>query len=88
MPIESIDFCTDITMTALLRCALDGDASAAPVLAQIVGLTDVGHDLTRQLSVSWLGWGIRHATDTKKFGEACAVVMTALNAHENEAKDS
>ncbi|WGD50265.1 hypothetical protein QA641_32350 [Bradyrhizobium sp. CB1650] len=55
MPIENIDFHTDITMTSLLRCALNGEAAAALVLAQIVGLTNLGHALTRELSVSWIG---------------------------------
>jgi hypothetical protein len=87
MPIENIDFHADITMTALLRCALNGDATAALVLAQIVGLTDVGHSLTRELSVSWLGWGFQHSTDPKKFGEAGTVVLSALKAHESGAKD-
>jgi hypothetical protein len=87
MPIGNIDFQTDITMTALLRCALNGDAAAALVLARIVGLTDLGHSLTRELSVSWLGWGFQHSADVKKFGEAGAVVLSALKAHESGAKD-
>jgi hypothetical protein len=70
MPIESIDFQTDITMTALLRCALDDDAAAALVLAQIVGLTDIGHSFRREISVLWLGWGFQRSADPKKFGEA------------------
>jgi hypothetical protein len=87
-PIETIDFQTDITMTTLLSCALNGDASAALVLAQIVGLTGVGHSLSRDISVSWLGWGFRHSTDPKKFGEAGAVVLSALKAHESGAEDA
>jgi hypothetical protein len=87
MPIENIDLHTDITMTSLLRCALNGDAAAALVLAQIVGLTDVDHSLTRELSVSWIAWGFRHSTDPKKFGEAGAVVLSALKAHESGAED-
>ena len=50
-------------------------------------LTDVGHSLTRELSVSWLGWGFQHSTDPKKFGEAGTVVLSALKAHESGAKD-
>ncbi|UQR62335.1 hypothetical protein LRP30_37155 [Bradyrhizobium sp. C-145] len=86
MPIENIDFHTDITMTSLLRCALNGEAAAALVLAQIVGLTDLGHSLTRELSVSWIGWGFRHSTEPTKFVEAGAVVLSALKAHESGAK--
>ena len=87
MPITNIDFHTDIAMTALLSCALAGPASAALVLAQIVGLTDVGHPLTRELSVSWLGWGFRYSTEPEKFGEAAAVVLSAIKAHEGRTKE-
>ncbi|WP_106948362.1 hypothetical protein [Bradyrhizobium sp. MOS003] len=87
MPIKTIDYHTDIAMTALLRCALAGQASAALVLAQIVGLTDVGHALTRELSVSWLGWGFRYSTEPEKFGEAGAVVLSAIKAHESGTKE-
>jgi hypothetical protein len=87
MPITNIDFHTDIAMTALLSCALAGQASAALVLAQIVGLTDVGHALTRELSVSWLGWGFRYSTEPEKFGEAGAVVLSAIKAHEGGTKE-
>lgn len=87
MPINSIDFHTDIAMTALLRCALAGQAAAALVLAQIVGLTDVGHALSRELSVSWLGWGFRYSTEPEKFGEAGAVVLSAIKAHESGTKE-
>jgi hypothetical protein len=55
MPIETIDFQTVIVMTALLRCAFDDDAAAAPILAQIAGLIHFGHSLSGELSVSWLG---------------------------------
>ncbi|WP_426418990.1 hypothetical protein [Bradyrhizobium genosp. A] len=87
MPINSIDFHTDIAMTALLRCALAGQAAAALVLAQIVALTDVGHALSRELSVSWLGWGFRYSTEPEKFGEAGAVVLSAIKAHESGTKE-
>lgn len=87
MPIENIDFHTDIAMTALLHCALAGQASAALVLAQIVGLTDVGHALSRELSVSWLGWGFRYSTEPEKFGEAGAVVLSAIKAHEHGTEE-
>ena len=86
MPVENIDFHTDITMTALLQYALNGNASAALVLAQIVGLSDVGHSLTRELSVSWIGWGFRHSAEPTKFAEAGAVVLSALKAHESGTK--
>jgi hypothetical protein len=55
MPIETIDFQTVIVMTALLHCAFDDDAAAAPILAQIAGLIHFGHSLSGELSVSWLG---------------------------------
>src|SRR5258708_3270240 len=58
MPIEEVTLLTDIAGTALLRCALERNAAAALVLAQVVGLTDLGH--SSALAASWLVYG-RHS---------------------------
>ena len=54
MPIEAFTLEVDIAMTALVRCALAPNASAALVLAQIVGLTEFEHGLAIELASSWL----------------------------------
>jgi hypothetical protein len=66
MPIEEITLRADVTLTALMRTALDGDAASASVMAQIVGLSNVGHEVTHQLAASWLSFGtakIRRGAD-------------------------
>ncbi|MDH2399825.1 hypothetical protein QCM77_07680 [Bradyrhizobium sp. SSUT18] len=54
--------------------ALNGDAAAALVLAQIVGLTD---PVSRcRESSRFRGLGFQHSFDPKKFSEASAVVLS------------
>jgi hypothetical protein len=78
MPIEEITLRVDVTLTALLRIALAGDAAAALVMAQIVGLTDIGHEFTTELAVSWLNHGERHSDEPHKFNDARVVLLTAF----------
>lgn len=42
----------------------------------------MGHALSRELSVSWLGWGFRYSTEPEKFREAGAVVLSAIKDYE------
>ena len=63
MPIEKMTLRADIAMTALLRCALERNAAAALVLAQVLGLTNLGHPLATELATSWLAYGRRHSNN-------------------------
>jgi hypothetical protein len=88
MPIEEITMPVDITMTALMRTALDGNASASLVMAQIIGLTDIGQGLTAELAASWLDYGERHSSDLQKFSEARIVLFTAFEERRNKGDDA
>lgn len=78
MPIEEITVRSDIAMTALLQCALGRNAAAALVLAQVLGLTDLGHPYVIELAMSWLTYG-RHSSDNpSKFRKAETVLLTAF----------
>jgi hypothetical protein len=81
MPITEITLTIDIAMTALCRCALTPNSSAALVMAQIVGLTDLDHGLSFALAASWNAYGRHHASDRPKFREAEAVLLAALREH-------
>ncbi|WP_051056866.1 hypothetical protein [Bradyrhizobium yuanmingense] len=57
MPFARITLHADIAATALLPCALSGNASAALVLAQFIGLGDVHLLQPVKLATSWLEHG-------------------------------
>ena len=68
----------DIAMTALCRCALAPNASAALVMAQVLGLTNLEHGLATELAASWYCYGLRHSTDPRKFSEAESVLLKSF----------
>jgi hypothetical protein len=74
MPIEEMTLKVDIAMTSLLRCVLERNAASALVLAQVLGLTDLGHSYARELAVSWLAHGRRCSNNPRKFSEAETVL--------------
>ena len=82
MPMEEIDLPADIAMTALLRCAIDGNAAASLVLTQALGLSNLGHPFATELAASWYTHGLRHATDPRKFSEAEAPLLKAFRERE------
>jgi hypothetical protein len=84
MPVEEITTPVDITMTALMCKALEGNAAPALVLAQVIGLTDVGHELSGELAAAWLAFGERHSDEPDKFGEARVVLLSAFEQHRNK----
>jgi hypothetical protein len=88
MPIEKFTLQVDITVTALMRTALDGDAASALVMAQIVGLTDLGHELTTELAASWLAYGERHSGEPNKFREAQLVLLASFERRRNKGDDA
>lgn len=84
MPVEEITTPVDITMTALMCIALEGNAAPALVLAQIIGLTDVGHQHTSDLAAAWLAFGEEHSGEPEKFGEAKVVLLSAFEEHRDD----
>jgi hypothetical protein len=84
VPITEMTLKTDIAMTALLGCALAGDAAAALVLAQIVGLTDLGHAYGTELAASWYTHGLRHSANPRKFSQAGTTLLAALRKRERD----
>jgi hypothetical protein len=78
MPIEKVTLQVDITMAALMRVALNGSAAAALVMAQVIGLTDVGHEFANELATFWLDHGERHSKDPERYREARTVLLTAF----------
>lgn len=88
MPIEEITTPVDITMTALMCVALDGNAAPALVMAQVVGLTDVGHELAGELASAWLAFGERHTGEPGKFAGARVVLLSAFEEHRNKDDDA
>lgn len=53
MPIKETILEIDVTMTAVLLCALSGNATAALVLAHVLDHADLGHPFGNELSASW-----------------------------------
>ena len=53
MPIKETMLEIDVTMTAVLHCALSGNATAALVLAHVLDNADLGHPFGNELSASW-----------------------------------
>ena len=88
LPVDEITLQVDITITALMNIALDGNAACSLVMAQVIGLTDVGHELTTELAACWLDYGERHSGDRLKFREARTVVLTAFEESRNKGDDA
>ena len=53
MPIKETTLKVDIAKMAALRCALDGNTTAALVLAHVLGHAELGHPFGTELSASW-----------------------------------
>ncbi|MET4116418.1 hypothetical protein ABIB85_002862 [Bradyrhizobium sp. JR1.5] len=84
MPMSEISLRTDIAMTALLRCALERNAAASLVLAQVLGLTDLGHPYAGELATAWLAYGWLCSENPREFSNAAAVLLTAFQDRERE----
>jgi hypothetical protein len=78
MPVEEMTLKVDIAMTTLLRCVLERNATAALVLAQVLGLTDLGHPFATKLAASWLAYGRRCSDNPRKFSDAETVLLAAF----------
>lgn len=88
MPIGEITLPVEIAMTALVRVALEGNATAALVAAQVVGLTDLGHEREIELAASWLTYGRLLAAEPDKFSDAEIVLMAAFKEHRRKGNDA
>ena len=88
IPIEELTLKADIAMTALQLCALECNATAALVLAQVLGLTDLGHSFATDLAASWLVYGRRYAADPRKFHEAETVLLEAFRDRRRYGDDA
>ena len=84
MPMSEISLRTDIAMTALLRCALERNAAASLVLAQVLGLTDLGHPYAGELATAWLAYGWLCSENPREFSNAGAVLLAAFQEHQRE----
>ncbi|MBR0851686.1 hypothetical protein JQ543_28375 [Bradyrhizobium diazoefficiens] len=83
MPITEVTLPVDVTMSWLLYTALKQDATAALVMSQIVGLTDLGHGFAIELAGSWFKYGRRHSDDPRRFDLAEDVLLIAFQQHQN-----
>jgi hypothetical protein len=81
-PIQDFTLEVDITMTALLRCAAEGDSAAALVLVNVVGRTDLGH--ATELSASWFVQHIDRSPYRRLFSPEETVLLTALRERYDE----
>jgi hypothetical protein len=88
MPIEEMTLKGDIAMTALLLCVLKRNAAAALVLAQVLGLTDLGHSLATELAASWFTYGLRYSADPRKFSKAETALLAAFRERHRDGDDA
>ena len=86
MPISAITLQVDIVMTSLLSAALNRNAAACLVLAQVIGLTDLDHPLSVEIAGSWLSYGMRHSTDPDNFSEAAAILWREFGERQDAGK--
>jgi len=82
MPIEETTLEIDIAMTAALRCALDGTATAALVLAHVLGHAELGHPFGTELSDSWYPHQPHHLSDRRRLTSAKAGLWSGLRRHD------
>jgi hypothetical protein len=80
-PVQELSLTADIVMTGLMACALNRNAAAALVLAQILSvseLTELDYGRARTLSAAWFDFGLQHSKEPDKFREAWPALLTAL----------
>jgi hypothetical protein len=88
MPIERMNLQVDIAMTALLRCVLERNTAATLVLAQVLGLTDLGHPFATELATSWLAYGRHFSENPRKFSKAATVLLAAFRERRRDGGDA
>jgi hypothetical protein len=85
MPVEDFTLEVDIAMTALLRCAVEGDSAAALVLANIVSRTGFDHSHATELSASWYAQHLHRSPHRRKFSDEEMKLLAALRERYAEA---
>jgi hypothetical protein len=88
MPVEEFTLDVDIAMTALARCGLERNAAAALVLAQVVGLTNLGHALATELAASWYAYGLRYSANPRKFSQAETALLAAFRERHHDGESA
>ncbi|MET4198643.1 hypothetical protein [Bradyrhizobium sp. LA6.12] len=86
-PIQDFTLEVDIVMTALLRCAADGDCAAALVLANVLGRTELGHAHATELSASWFVQHVNRSPHRRAFSTEEAALLAALRERYAENGD-
>ncbi|WP_156936955.1 hypothetical protein [Bradyrhizobium sp. WSM2254] len=82
MPIHQETLTVDIAMTALLRCALAGDATAAMVVANLLHRVELDHPFATELSAFWCGRAASHS------GEGALRVLQNSDQNKSAVADS
>lgn len=79
LPIREATVRVDIAMTALLRCSLGGDATAALVLANLLHRVDLRHNLATEVSASWYAHHLCCTQDRRRFTSEEQTVLSATH---------
>jgi hypothetical protein len=82
LPIQEVTLRVDIVMTALLRCALSGDAATALVLANLLHRIELDHPLATDLSASWYADHLRRSPGRHGFIPGGKARRSALRSHD------
>ena len=80
MPIRSVGLRADIAMTAVARCALEGDLRAALVLYHILKHAELDRRRASALSASWFAFYLRHSPGKRGFTPDEKIVLRELHA--------
>jgi hypothetical protein len=78
VPLREVTLQVDVAMTALLSCALNGNAAAVLVLAHILGRAQWGDPDAEELGLAWLDRHIARPMDPKKFAVSEAALAAAF----------
>ena len=82
VPVREVTLKVDITMTALLSCALKNDPAAVLVLSHILGVAQWGDKDAEDLGLAWLDRHMAHPMDAKRFALSEAALAAAFGRQE------
>jgi hypothetical protein len=82
VPVREVTLKVDITMTALLSCALKNDPAAVLVLSHILGVAQWGDKDAEDLGLAWLDRHMAHPMDPKRFASSEAALAAAFSRQE------
>lgn len=81
IPITAVTLELDIAMTAVLRCALDGDLNASLVLAHLLGRSELHEVTANELAASWFSHHRRAARGRYAYTRQEAALLSKLRDH-------